>query len=57
MTYGWNLATIKFLEDEYPIDDRNEVQFQLNEKDLGDMPKRQTQIGLLEFGLTVILPV
>ena len=42
MTYGWNLATIKFLEDEYPMN--SEVQFQLNEKDLGDMPKDKLKL-------------
>jgi hypothetical protein len=33
ITYGWDIATIKFLEDEYPLDDRNKVQFKLKEKD------------------------
>ncbi|MDC0450976.1 hypothetical protein OAL59_03450 [Nitrosopumilus sp.] len=42
MTYGWNIATIKFLEDEYPMN--SEVQFQLNEKDLGDMPKDKLKL-------------
>jgi hypothetical protein len=42
ITYGWNLATIKFLEDEYPTN--SEVQFQLKEKDLGDMPKDKLKL-------------
>ena len=25
VTYGWSTATIEFLEDEYPLDDRNKV--------------------------------
>ena len=45
MTYGWSTATIKFLEDEYPLDDRNKVQFQLIEKDLGDMPKDKVDLN------------
>lgn len=39
MTYAWSTATIKFLEDEYPLDSLNKVEFKLKEKDLGDMPK------------------
>ena len=45
MTYGWSIATIKFLEDEYPLDDRNKVQFKLKEKDLGDMPKNKIDLN------------
>jgi hypothetical protein len=45
MTYGWNVATIKFLEDEYPLDDLNKVQFKLKEKDLGDMPKDKVDLN------------
>jgi hypothetical protein len=45
LTYGWDIATIKFLEDEYPLDDRNKVQFQLKEKDLGDMPKDKVDLN------------
>ena len=44
MTYGWNIATIKFLEDEYPLDERNKVQFKLKEKDLGDIPKDKVDL-------------
>jgi hypothetical protein len=39
MTYGWSTATIKFMEDQYPLDALNKVEFKLKEKDLGDMPK------------------
>ena len=45
LTYGWGLATIKFLEDSYPLDDRNKVEFQLKEKDLGDMPKDKIDLN------------
>ena len=45
VTYGWSTATIKFLEDEYPLDDLNKVQFQLKEKDLGDMPKNKIDLN------------
>jgi hypothetical protein len=45
ITYGWDIATIKFLEDEYPLDDRNKVQFKLKEKDLGDMPKDKIDLN------------
>jgi hypothetical protein len=45
MTYGWSTATIKFLEDEYPLDKLNKVQFQLKEKDLGDMPKNKIDLN------------
>ncbi len=45
MTYGWSTATIEFLEDEYPLDDRNKVQFKLKEKDLGDMPKNKIDLN------------
>ena len=44
MTYGWSIATIKFLEDEYPLDERNKVQFKLKEKDLGDIPKDKVDL-------------
>ena len=44
MTYGWSTATLNFLEDEYPLDDRNKVQFKLKEKDLGDMPKNKIDL-------------
>jgi len=45
MTYSWSTATIKFLEDEYPLDDRNKVEFQLKEKDLGDLPKGKIDLN------------
>jgi hypothetical protein len=44
-TYGWSVASISFLEDEYPLDDRNKVQFKLKEKDLGDMPKNKIDLN------------
>lgn len=44
-TYGWSVASIKFLEDEYPLDDRNKVEFKLKEKDLGDMPKNKIDLN------------
>jgi hypothetical protein len=45
VTYGWSTATLKFLEDEYPLDDRNKVEFKLKEKDLGDMPKNKIDLN------------
>jgi hypothetical protein len=45
LTYGWGLATIKFMEDSYPLDDRNKVEFKLKEKDLGDMPKDKIDLN------------
>jgi len=45
MTYGWSIATIKFLEDEYPLDERNKVQFKLKEKDLSSMPKDKVDLN------------
>ncbi|WP_067956985.1 hypothetical protein [Nitrosopumilus sp. Nsub] len=43
MTYSWNVATIEFLEDEYPINSM--VEFKLKEKDLGDMPKDKIDLN------------
>jgi hypothetical protein len=43
MTYSWSIATIEFLEDEYPMDGR--VEFKLKEKDLGDMPKDKVDLN------------
>ena len=43
LTYGWDIATIKFLEDEYPMDGK--VEFKLKEKDLGDMPKDKVDLN------------
>jgi hypothetical protein len=45
MTYGWSTATIGFLEDEYPLDKLNKVEFKLKEKDLGDMPKGKIELN------------
>ena len=44
-TYGWSIAKISFLEDEYPLDEHNKVQFKLKEKDLGDMPKNKIDLN------------
>jgi len=44
-TYGWSTATLKFLEDEYPLDGRTKVEFKLKEKDLGDMPKNKIDLN------------
>jgi hypothetical protein len=44
-TYGWSIASINFLEDEYPLDSRNKVEFKLNERDLGDMPKNKIDLN------------
>jgi hypothetical protein len=43
LTYGWDIATIQFLEDEYPINGM--VEFKLKEKDLGDMPKDKVDLN------------
>ena len=45
MTYGWSTATIQFLEDQYPLDKLNKVEFKLKEKDLGDMPKNKVDLN------------
>jgi len=45
LTYGWNVASINFLEDEYPLDGKTKVEFKLNEKDLGDMPKDKVDLN------------
>ena len=45
MTYSWSTATIKFLEDEYPLDKLNKVEFKLKEKDLGDLPKDKIDLN------------
>ena len=45
MTYGWSVASIEFLEDEYPLDQYSKVQFKLKEKDLGDMPKDKVDLN------------
>jgi hypothetical protein len=44
-TYGWSIAKMSFLEDEYPLDKYNKVQFKLKEKDLGDMPKNKIDLN------------
>ena len=43
MTYSWSVATIEFLEDEYPTNSM--VEFKLKEKDLGDMPKDKVDLN------------
>ena len=43
MTYSWSVATIEFVEDEYPTNGM--VEFQLSEKDLGDMPKDKVDLN------------
>ena len=43
ITYGWSTATIKFLEDQYPMNGM--VEFKLKEKDLGDMPKDKIDLN------------
>ena len=45
LTYGWSVASIEFLADEYPLEPYNKVQFKLNEKDLGDMPKDKVDLN------------
>jgi hypothetical protein len=42
ITYSWNLATMNFLEDQYPLN--SVVEFKLKEKDLGDMPKDKLKL-------------
>ena len=37
LTYGWNVATIEFLKDEYPLNDT--VEFKFKDIDMGDMHK------------------
>jgi hypothetical protein len=44
-TYGWSIAKINFLEDEYPLDGTTKVEFKLKEKDLGDMPKNKIDLN------------
>jgi hypothetical protein len=45
LTYGWSTATLEFLEDEYHLSDMNKVEFKLNEKDLGDIPKNKVDLN------------
>jgi hypothetical protein len=42
-TYGWDIATLKFMEDSYPINSM--VEFKLKEKDLGDIPKDKVDLN------------
>ena len=42
-TYGWDIATLKFMEDSYPIN--SIVEFKLKEKDLGDIPKDKVDLN------------
>jgi hypothetical protein len=43
LTYGWNVATIEFLEDEYPID--GVVEFMFTDKDMSDIPKDKVDLN------------
>jgi hypothetical protein len=45
VSYGWSIATIKFLDDVYPLDGKTKVEFKLKEKDLGDMPKDKVDLN------------
>jgi hypothetical protein len=45
VSYGWSIATIKFLDDVYPLDGMTKVEFKLKEKDLGDMPKDKVDLN------------
>ena len=38
------------MEDEYPLDQYNKVQFKLKEKDLGDMPKDKVEVESTVLG-------
>ena len=50
-TYGWSVASISFLEDEYPLDGKTRVQFKLKEKDLGDMPKNKIDLNKIYLSI------
>ena len=43
LTYSWNIATIEFLEDEYPID--GVVEFMFTDKDMSDIPKDKVDLN------------
>ena len=43
LTYGWDIATIEFLEDEYPLD--GVVEFSFTDKDMSDIPKDKVDLN------------
>ena len=43
LTYSWDVATIEFLEDEYPID--GVVEFLFTDKDMSDIPKDKVDLN------------
>ena len=43
LTYSWNVATIEFVEDEYPID--GVVEFKFKDKDMADIPKDKVDLN------------
>ena len=43
LTYGWDIATIEFLEDEYPLD--GVVEFNFTDKDMSDIPKDKVDLN------------
>jgi hypothetical protein len=45
VSYGWSVATLKFMDVEYPLDGQTKVEFKLKEKDLGDMPKDKVDLN------------
>ena len=43
LTYGWDIAIIEFLEDEYPLD--GVVEFNFTDKDMSDIPKDKVDLN------------
>jgi len=43
LTYGWDIATIEFLENEYPLD--GVVEFNFTDKDMADIPKDKVDLN------------
>ena len=43
LTYSWDIATIEFLEDQYPID--GVVEFMFTDKDMSDIPKDKVDLN------------
>ena len=43
LTYGWDISTIEFLEDEYPLD--GVVEFNFTDKDMSDIPKDKVDLN------------
>ena len=43
LTYSWDIATIEFLEDEYPLD--GVVEFNFTDKDMSDIPKDKVDLN------------